>query len=373
MKKLFRNIHLWLSLPFGIVISVICLSGATLVFESEITQALQRTLYRVNPPVGKAVQSPSELVSHICSQVPDTLHLTSLQLSGDPNGTAFASFRETGRKQLSVNPYTGEVLGWTESYPFFQTMRKLHRWLMNPPASRGEKSVGKVIVGITTLVLVPILISGLVVWIPRTRKALKDRLRVSCSKGWFRFWYDSHVTIGFYCTIFLLVMALTGLTWSFGWYRTAAYSLFGGVESPATQASAHTSRQDGGHERGRRAAFDYNVWDKVVSNLRESYPVYKSLTLGERNVQIAPDPHSTMRKVDTVMFDSRTGDIKDIRLYADTPRSQTLRGWFYAFHTGSWGGVVTKILYFIAAISGAILPWSGYYLWWRRTHRKARG
>lgn len=346
-----------------------------LVFESEITQALQRPLYRVSPPAEGGVQSPSELVSRICSQVPDTLHLTSLQLSGNPEGTAFASFRETGRKQLSVNPYTGEVLGWTESYPFFQTMRKLHRWLMDPPASRGEKSVGKVIVGITTLLLVPILISGLVIWVPRTRKALKDRLRVSCSKGWFRFWHDSHVAVGFYCTLFLLVMALTGLTWSFGWYRTAVYSLFGGGESSASQVSAHASRQAGGHERERRAAFDYSVWDKVVSNLQESYPVYKSLTLGERDVQIAPDPHGTMRKVDTAMFDSRTGDIRSIRLYADTPRSQTLRGWFYAFHTGSWGGVVTKTLYFLAAFSGAVLPLSGYYLWWRRTrpHKKARG
>ena len=50
MKKLFRNIHLWLSLPLGILISIICLSGAALVFEQDITQALQRSIYRVTPP-----------------------------------------------------------------------------------------------------------------------------------------------------------------------------------------------------------------------------------------------------------------------------------------------------------------------------------
>ena len=50
MRKLFRNIHLWLSLPLGLIISVICLSGASLVFERDITQALQRKLYNVTPP-----------------------------------------------------------------------------------------------------------------------------------------------------------------------------------------------------------------------------------------------------------------------------------------------------------------------------------
>ena len=52
-------------------------------------------------------------------------------------------------------------------------MRQLHRWLLDPPASKGEKSVGKVIVGVTTLTMTLILISGLIIWIPKNRKALK--------------------------------------------------------------------------------------------------------------------------------------------------------------------------------------------------------
>ena len=307
MKKLFRNIHLWLSLPLGILISIICLSGAALVFERDITQALQHKLYHVTPPAKDVkVLPPAELIENIRKQVSDSLHLTALQLSHNPEEAAFASFRETGKKRLSINPYTGETLGWTKSYPFFQTMRKLHRWLMDPPASKGEKSVGKVIVGVTTLLMLFILISGLVIWIPRTRKALKNRLGVSCTKGWRRFWYDTHVALGFYATLFLLVMALTGLTWSFGWYRTAAYSLFG--ENPS--ASVH--RVDKGKEKMRKDEVKITWKDAQVS---------------------AP---------------------------------QSMKGWFYAFHTGSWGGTLTQILYFLAALIGGALPLSGYYLWWKR-------
>ena len=51
--------------------------------------------------------------------------------------------------------------------------------------------------------------------------------------------YDSHVALGFYATIFLLIMALTGPTWSFGWYREAAYSLLGAEPQPQNQQAGH--------------------------------------------------------------------------------------------------------------------------------------
>ena len=35
MKKIFRTLHLWLSVPFGLLVSLICFSGAMLVFENE--------------------------------------------------------------------------------------------------------------------------------------------------------------------------------------------------------------------------------------------------------------------------------------------------------------------------------------------------
>lgn len=130
-------------------------------------------------------------------------------------------------------------------------MRKLHRWLMDAPAYKGAKSAGKVIVGVTTLIMVIILVSGVVIWVPRTRKALKNRLAVSCTKGWWRFWYDSHVSLGIYATVFLLVMALTGLTWSFQWYRTVAYGLLGvstarpAMPAPQQRGQGETERKAG--------------------------------------------------------------------------------------------------------------------------------
>ena len=390
MKKIFAKIHLWLSLPLGIVLTVVCLSGAVLVFEGEITRALHPELYRVAAPADARPLRPSQLADRIGGQMPDSLHLVSLQLSARSDEPCMAAFRETGRRQLSVDPYTGNVNGWAESPAFFGTVRKLHRWLLDPPPSKGEKSVGKAIVGVSTLALVLILVSGLILWIPRSRKALRNRLKVSYSDGRRRFWHDSHVTLGFYATLLLLVMALTGLTWSFGWYRTAAYALFGGPqqtvaaqEKPSRKADSgnrHERERSGertaGREQGKRPAetearpFDYAVWDEVLEQLTAHCTAYKTIVLTQTEAQVARQ--SAMRRIDRATFDPRSGSLAEITRYEETPRQQRLRGWFYAFHTGTWGGIWTKILYFLAALIGASLPLTGYWLWWRRCMNKRK-
>lgn len=376
MRKLFLKVHRWLSMPIGIIISVICLSGAVLVFEQDIMQALHPRIYRSAPPAaGQAFLSPSELAARLSAQLPDTLQLTSLQLPSEADGVCMAQFRGAGRKTLSVNPYTGEVNGWTPTSPFFQTVRKLHRWLLDSPPSRGEKSVGKVVVGVVTLLMVFILISGLVVWVPRTVRALKNRLRVNFRKGRRRFWYDVHVSLGFYATLLLLLMALTGLTWSFGWYRTAAYALFGSSEqAPQRSAAAEVSSPRREHsDRNGRKGTDYTAWDEALKQLQELYPRYRSITLSAGKAQIVPVSVGSMRRADTAEFDVRSGKLTSLTPYADQSRSQMLRGWFYALHTGTWGGMVTKILYFLAALIGGVLPPTGYYLWLRRHRRQSKG
>lgn len=389
MKKIFAKIHLWLSVPLGLVITVVCLSGAVLVFEGEITRALHPELYRVAVPTDVRPLRPSQLADRIGGQMPDSLHLVSLQLSARSDEPCMAAFRETGRRQLSVDPYTGAVNGWIESPAFFGTVRRLHRWLLDPPPSKGEKSVGKAIVGVSTLALVVILVSGLILWIPRSRRALPNRLKVSCSDG-RRFWHDCHVSLGFYATLLLLVMALTGLTWSFGWYRTAAYALFGGSQQTVAAQENTLRKADSGSRQSRERSgerntgrehdgtqaetearpFDYAVWDAVLGQLTTHCTAYKTITLTRTEAQVARQ--SAMRRIDRATFDPRSGRLAEIARYEDTPRQQRLRGWFYAFHTGTWGGIWTKILYFLAALIGASLPLTGYWLWWRRCTKKRK-
>ena len=47
MKTFFRNIHLYLSLAAGLVIMICCFTGAVLVFEKELQEALNHDRYYV--------------------------------------------------------------------------------------------------------------------------------------------------------------------------------------------------------------------------------------------------------------------------------------------------------------------------------------
>lgn len=53
-KKVLLKLHLWLSLPLGVIIILICLSGATLVFKNEIRNALE--MPKVIAPHAKSVK-----------------------------------------------------------------------------------------------------------------------------------------------------------------------------------------------------------------------------------------------------------------------------------------------------------------------------
>jgi uncharacterized iron-regulated membrane protein len=94
-------------------------------------------------------------------------------------------------------------------------------------------SVGQMVVGIATLIFIVVLISGFVLWLPRklsgfrSWKVWRAGLKVRVTKGIWPFIHDLHNTVGFYIFIPILILALTGLCWSFSWYRDAASWVLG--------------------------------------------------------------------------------------------------------------------------------------------------
>ena len=60
MRKLFAKIHLWLSIPFGIIIAIVCLTGAILVFETEIQELCHPSHYFVKEVKGEGSRVPRD-------------------------------------------------------------------------------------------------------------------------------------------------------------------------------------------------------------------------------------------------------------------------------------------------------------------------
>ena len=367
-----------------------------LVFENEVNEWFRRDLYYVET-VKESPLPMDKLLEKVATTLPDSVAVTGVSISSDPGRAYQVSLSKPRRASLYVDQYTGEVKGKSERSGFFMFMFRMHRWLldsMNP----GNEGIfwGKMIVGVSTLLLVFVLISGIVIWWPRTRKALKNSLKITATKGWRRFWYDLHVAGGMYTLIFLLAMALTGLTWSFPWYRTAFYKVFGvevqqraaqGHEQKSdaqkrnTKLAAHREKKREGNEvrKGERSGRPENnhsdmysvtspfvYWQEIYDKLRRQNPEYKQISISSGTASVSFNRFGNQRASDRYSFNTDNGEFTETSLYQHQDKSGKIRGWIYSVHVGNWGGMFTRILTFIAALLGAALPLTGYYLWIKR-------
>lgn len=217
-RKFLLKLHLWLSLPLGIIITLICLSGATLVFKNEIRNALG--MPKVIAPHGKSgkggkdgktasLQQEKSTASHQCSpngcsQCPskEVCH-PSASAKDDASAKSNEAVKEktsvVGKSSSKDTPY-----GTTTKRDFFSYVTKFHTGLL-------MGSVGKLIVTYTTLFFVFILLSGIFIFLPSNGKQLRQRFMVEWGKGAKRRLFDLHVSLGWWTLLWLLLLAVTGL------------------------------------------------------------------------------------------------------------------------------------------------------------------
>ena len=334
---------------------------------------MQREYYYV-----ESVKSEPLPLDELLNRVEPTLkegqRITGVTISDDPERTYKVNLSQPKRAAIYVDQYSGEVLGEAGRLEFFRTMFLLHRWLMDSRPEDGSAIFwGKMIVGVSTLMFVIILLSGIVIWVPKSIKAWKNRSKIAVTKGWHRFWYDLHVAGGIYATLLLLAMALTGLTWSFEWYRNDFYKLFGvEIQEKSKSAEAPKQERDVQRERGGRGAVHmvdispYIAWERAYRNVREVVEPGTRITISQGSASVSLAGWGNQRASDKYNFDNATGEITSVELYSDSQRSRKIRGWIFSVHVGNWGGILTRILWFLAAMIGATLPLTGYYLWIKR-------
>ena len=217
-RKFLLKLHLWLSLPLGIIIMLICLSGATLVFKNEIRNVLG--MPKVVAPHGKSgkggndgktasLQKEKSTASHQCSpngcsQCPskEVCHPSASakdNVSAKSNEAVKEKASVVGKSSSKDAPY-----GTTTKRDFFSYVTKFHTGLL-------MGSVGKLIVTYTTLFFVFILLSGIFIFLPGNGKQLRQRFKVEWGKGAKRRLFDLHVSLGWWTLLWLLLLAVTGL------------------------------------------------------------------------------------------------------------------------------------------------------------------
>ncbi|OGX90274.1 PepSY-associated TM helix domain-containing protein, partial [Hymenobacter coccineus] len=280
---------------------------------------------------------------------------------GGPSGRG-GKGRDNGPR-LFLNPYTGAIVGEVKTQDsFFHFVEQLHRGLV---AGR----VGKLVMGINGIIFLFILGTGIVLWWPAARKALTARLTVKWGSSWKRLNHDFHIVLGFYTSLFLFIMAITGVGMSFDWVgktiNTVTHSPQQRPEPPTSTVPAAAGQTFGA--------------DAALAAARQQAPAAESYNMqlpkeptGSLQVGILRPGAPTERATDDVYFDRYSGQVLRQTTYAQQPLGQRIRGLFKSIHTGAIFGWPTKVLAFVIVLLGATFPVTGTILWLNRTRKSKK-
>ncbi|OGB26733.1 MAG: hypothetical protein A3I66_13405 [Burkholderiales bacterium RIFCSPLOWO2_02_FULL_57_36] len=383
LKNLWFQLHWLLGITAGLVLAVVGVTGAMLSFEHDLKHWINPGVMSVAPQAGGAL-SPADLIAKVKTSNPER-RITSISLSANPEDAARIVFAAKPEDTLNkrgetryLDPYTGALLGKPRSDEFFRFTTQLHRWL-----AAGD--TGKAIVGASTIALIVLCLSGLYLRWPRSISNWRAWLTLDFNRKGRSFLWDLHAVAGTWCLVFYLLAALTGLYWSYDWYRTGLFALTG-APRPAQPGMPGKSaaRADGQPQANARKKSPVRAQQAPPADLalawaafqREAGP-YSSVTLRlpekpAQAVQInyldAQPAHN--RANNRMLLDAQNGAVIEHDRYADKPAGAKLMSSMFALHSGSFFGMPGLILMMLASLLMPLFGITGWMLYLDRRKKK---
>lgn len=365
--KYSKKLHLWIALITGVVSFIVCVTGALYSFKDEITNATEP--WRFVTEQSKSLLLPSEILQVANNEVTDIK--PSAITFGRSYESVFVDYFDlkTGMTTVFINPYDGSVLKVKNKkrndFDFFTFVLKGHRslWLPAP--------YGSLIVGWSIVAFVLILITGLILWIPRKLKNLKRNFKIRRKKINF----DLHNTLGGIFLPFLLLLSITGLVWSFSWFSESLYFLTGGKDLkpyvlPKSEQMTLPTEQD--------LILDKLYFQLIKSNPKAPtfYIALPSDSSGCIRVSVEHKKNSYYR-TDNLFFDQYTlaplqGQGPYAGKYTEVSTPDKIRRMNLELHDGRIAGLTGKIIAVFTCIVGASLFITGLILFIKRKSKKRK-
>lgn len=381
-KSLFRRVvewlHLWLGLATGIVVFVVCLTAAIWVFRDEIryfTMPENRITKQDQPylvPTALIGKAKAYLLEHGVDTTVISIEVLSYR---KPGLTATIDYKRPSAVYgyMLINPYNGEVTydgdGETRTEKFLLFVRAGHRFFWLP------QKIGSPFVGSCCLVFLIILITGLVWWYPQkwNTSTRKKSFSIKWKGNWKRVNIDLHNVLGFYAFLIVILLTVTGITFTFSWFNNGYHKILTGkayeeeksplskIQSPTAAAADHP---------------DDRLWALYASYIQKG---------NEELTMIYPDDSISAWMINVIPVQGRIADIErfyhdryTLQLlkksddYASLPAGKKLYEMTFDIHVGTIWGLSSKILAALASLIGASLPVTGFIIWYNRKFGKKK-
>ncbi len=392
LRKLLNDVHLWIGLPSGIIVFIICLTGTIYVFNTEIRELSSPELYKVEKAFNAQRLSADELISTVSSETggqvisikipadPTRSYVLTVSKPEEPTGNTAPSASEkpstpSPRIQYWVNPYSGKILGSSADknsvFDFMQMMFSLHRWLLLDRIEEpliGElpnKKLGSYISGTATILFTLGVITGIIIWFPQKIRNWKQGLKIKWNANWKRVNHDIHNSLGFYSCIFLFMMGITGPQWSFEWYKTGLRKTLGTYQ-PADAPKPEMPKSDTSSINGTKSV-SFTEYIRSVDKVLD-YTGDLTITMpadSSEAVLVNKTKTGFFAPVaaDKIYLDQYTSSLIKTEVFSEKPFNERISNSIKALHVGDVYGKFSKIIYFLACLIATSLPITGTLIW----------
>lgn len=229
----------------------------------------------------------------------------------------------------------------------------MHLWL--------PENIGKQVIGISTLIFVFMLISGIIIWWPKKRKNFKKRLSIKWNAKWRRVNYDWHGATGIYISLLALFIAVMGLSFSYEWVNKGLYGM-ANLWQEKPRDNIDLIIQSGELESSQ------NAMDRAMLKTLKLKPEDQMYFVWEQggSLPIVTGSYPTALAYDhqsNFYFHPQDGKLLKEHDYKEKSAGMKLQEMTYGLHTGQYFGITGKIIAFFASLFVAGLPVSGFIIW----------
>jgi uncharacterized iron-regulated membrane protein len=371
VKKAVGWLHLWLGLLSGTVVVILGITGCLYAFEKELKAIIHHGRLHVAAPEAGTTTHISELLGAAQKALGPDKPITRIEIphatghtyiframKTNPDAVFYWNYY-TYYEKVYINPYNGTVVATENTKTdFFQLVFSLHTQLW-----MGDK-VGHATTGAAVLIFVVLLITGMILWWPKKWKATKRRqyFTIKWPAKFKRVNYDAHRILGLYAFVVLLIIAITGLVWSYTWVDEGVQFIANGGVPP---------RKDILPTSDTTQVLQPYAYERMLGNAFASMPRAKSYLMvlpaaktGTVTVFAYETGNNHYERIKS-SYDRYTGALLQSGSFDDLDRAAQVKLMNYDLHTGTVLNLPGKLMAFCASLIAASLPITGLFIWLR--------
>ncbi|ENW02909.1 PepSY domain-containing protein [Acinetobacter beijerinckii] len=368
LKKVFFQIHWFLGITAGLILSLMGVTGAIYSYDQQILKWINQDSYVVQAATTPKL-TPAQLYQHFNQQQPEIV-INSVTIEASPTASSTVNIKKEGARRgynMMVNPYTAEVLPEVKGREFFQFVQRLHRNL-----TVGE--FGAQITGASTLMLIFFVLSGIYLRFPK-KHTVKQWLFIKPKLKGRNFIWDLHAVVGTWVIVFYLLFACTGLYWSYDWWRAGMFKVMG-VEQPQRnqQNNEHNKKKEPALSPQQVNTILTQTWAGVNAQIGHQY---SSLTLNipkkdDAKVEVSfvdPTPQHE-RARNQAVYNYEKKQFEKLELYEDKKLNEKIMSSMLPVHRGSFFGSTYQFIALLASLAMPLFFITGWMLYLKRRKQK---